>query len=163
MMVFIRLSLTFLVFLGLGFSALKIRQVWLHGDASLGLGSSAQPNVSFGFADLGKPFWQKESLIVPSDLWKVRDLQRNLHEGDSYFVLEEVEPNRMCLLGRFKLFQLSDEKLTFRGDKLNRRSRLEQFAFAHRVPLRVSVITGSQLSEHAVLNACSEWFHAQNF
>ena len=161
MMFWVRLVLSSFLAVGVLFSAVKIYKasgsmldVFIQGpSAAVG---------AFAAQSSGKPFWQKNLYVVPSELWKVRNVQKNLHEGDAYFLLQEVEPNRVCLLGRFKLFQLADEKLSFHGEKRGTRSRLEQYALARRLPIRVSVVSGAQLSRLAGLNICSDWFHAEN-
>ena len=163
MILVVRMLFSILLLLGSVFAVFKMVEAWNFRNESHGSGVFPEKSGTQGeLGSAGKPIWFKGSLVVPANLWRVQSVQKNLHEGDTYFLIEDVEPNRSCLLGRFRLLHLSEEKLVFSVETGKLKSKLEQFALTRRVPLRVSVVTGAQLSEFSLLNLCHEWFHAEN-
>lgn len=117
----------------------------LHGDAT---------------ALARKPFWDRAAYVVPAENWHVAMSRKHLAEGQDVMALHSVEGLGQCLLGRFELHALRADRLLLKGQRQQTRSRLEEFARARGLVVRVNVV-GMSTYAHEIDPAppCREWIH----
>jgi hypothetical protein len=106
-------------------------------------------------------YWIKNDFIVVFGYWKIPSGKNFLEINQKYYLIQKINEEEQCFIGKFFLKKKSDKSLIFSGDRENKNSKLNLYAKINNQNYYIHIIPDFLYTQEKIQN-CKEWIKIEN-